>query len=113
MKNLIAFLVVLLLFTGAGQLVGSLVFMSMRHMPKHLDLTLLFDALGYYRAGLMSAAVQKTFFIAGGISAAVTLLPPLLLLLALLIKKKPSLHGDARFANDMEMKPYKYNGSYQ
>ncbi|EKS5411693.1 hypothetical protein QB953_004452 [Salmonella enterica] len=113
MKHLVVFFFVLVLFGSLGQFVGSLVFMQLRHIPLTPSLLVLFDALTYYRADLMSEHVQQQFYIASGVSLAITVLPPLIFLLALIIKKKPSLHGDARFANDMEMRPYLYKGSYQ
>lgn len=113
MKHLVVFFFVLVLFGSLGQFVGSLVFMQLRGLPLKPSILLLIDALSYYRSGLMGESVQQHFFIAGGVSLAVTLLPSLIFLLALVIKKKASLHGDARFANDMEMKPYIYKGSYQ
>lgn len=49
------------------------------------------------------------------LTAALTFLPVGLTLLALLARVKPkrSLHGDARFANDKELRAFEYTGDYQ
>lgn len=49
------------------------------------------------------------------ITAALTFLPVGLTLLALLARVKPkqSLHGDARFANDRELRAFEYTGDYK
>ncbi|HDL7537457.1 hypothetical protein [Yersinia ruckeri] len=49
------------------------------------------------------------------VTAALTFLPVGMTLLALFLgtNKKSSLHGDARFANNSELRAFKYRGNYQ
>ena len=49
------------------------------------------------------------------VTAAITFLPVGLLLLALLVRIKPkqSLHGNARFANNRELRAFEYQGDYK
>lgn len=48
-------------------------------------------------------------------TAAITFLPTGLTLLAFFLRLKPvsSLHGDARFANNAELRVFEYKGEYQ
>lgn len=49
------------------------------------------------------------------VTAAITFLPVGITLFAILFKLKPktSLHGDARFANDKELRLFEYQGEYK
>lgn len=48
------------------------------------------------------------------VTAALTFLPVGVTVMAILIRLKPktSLHGDARFANDKELRQFEYKGEY-
>ncbi|PUA41537.1 hypothetical protein C5U62_31505 [Pseudomonas protegens] len=47
------------------------------------------------------------------VTVALTFLPVGMTLLALIGKKGASLHGDARFANNRELRLFEYRGEYQ
>lgn len=104
-KKLIAFITLTLLtvaFFVLGQYVAGHVYLKISHLPKDsLNFWTIYD---YYTAYGHDPEYKKTI---GGclvLSILITLIPFFTVFIVLVTKKKPSLHGDARFASDLELK---------
>lgn len=70
-----------------------------------------------WNARLLPLSDRRLFFLpwAWSVTAAITFLPAGLVLMAMVLRLKPktSLHGDARFANDRELRQFEYQGEYK
>lgn len=111
-KLTLAVLAGMIVFFVVGLYLGGGVFLLLTGVPiDTVSISTLFDAS---HQSLSSRGVAFLPW-AWCITVAVTFLPLGLTLLAFILigKPKTSLHGDARFANESELRSFYYDGNYK
>jgi hypothetical protein len=105
-------LVLMLVFFVAGLYAGGALFL---HLTAGSLSALSWNTL--WEAGHLSLSDRRLLYLpwAWCATAAITFLPVGVALMAIFMRMKPktSLHGDARFATDRELRQFEYVGEYK